>query len=203
MPDAALDALALFLPAAVALVLTPGPDTIYVLSQGVGRGRGVGVRSALGVSTGVLVHATLAAFGLSVLVGESPLAYATVKLVGAAYLVYLGVRTLRTRASVDLESTDGSPYVRGVLVNVLNPKVALFFLAFLPQFVVPGVATRGSLLALGATYALLTLCYLGAVALLAGRASEALDANAARLRAASGGVLLALGAWVAAEGWLL
>ncbi|WP_254546042.1 LysE family translocator [Halomarina pelagica] len=201
MPGTALDALALFLPAAVALILTPGPDTMFVLSQGIDRGRAAGVRSAAGVSTGVLVHATLAAVGLSVLVRESPLAYALVKLAGAAYLVFLGIRTLRTRERVETDAETGRPYARGVLVNVLNPKVALFFLAFLPQFAVPALGTRTSLFALGATYALLTLCYLSAVALLSGRAGEVLDANAARLRAASGVALLALGGWLAVEGW--
>ena len=218
-----------FVSAAGALVLTPGPDTVFVLTQGVSAGKRGGVAAALGVSTGVLVHTTAATLGLAALLRASALAYAAVKYVGAAYLVYLGARTLlrpddfdlSASESVDLlaeaDSRSGYPgggylrtsYRRGVTVNVLNPKVALFFLAFLPQFVgsgpdsgVASVAPAAEMLALGGTYAGLTALYLGAVGLLSGGVRSALRSRprfADGLRWVSGSVLVGLGAALALE----
>ncbi|WP_254535717.1 LysE family translocator [Halomarina litorea] len=210
-----LGTLALFVPAAVALIVTPGPDSLYVLSRGVGAGRSVGVRAALGVSTGVLVHTAAAALGLSVLFRTSQLAYAVVKYVGAAYLVYLGVVAIRGRDATSLgeevEAAGGAGdrtgddraggFARGVLVNVLNPKVALFFLAFLPQFA-SGADAPLEMGLLGATYALLTFAYLGGVAVFSDALGRRLDGREGTVQAASGVVLVGLGVGLLAEGRL-
>jgi len=132
--------LALFTVAALALVIVPGPNVVYITTRSVAEGRRAGVASALGVETGTLVHVGVAAAGLSYLIAESAVAFNAVKYAGAAYLVYLGVRTLLRR-----DAATGEPaalprglrraYLEGVVVNVFNPKVILFFLALLPQFV--------------------------------------------------------------------
>jgi threonine/homoserine/homoserine lactone efflux protein len=181
--------------AAVALILTPGPDTAFVLAQSVGGGRPAGVRAALGVAAGVLVHTVGAVIGLSVVFRISSLAYTAVRVAGAVYLLYLGVATLRGEGGIDVEgpTAEGS-FRQGLVTNVLNPKVALFFLAFLPQF------GRGlELLPLGGLYALLTAVYLGGLALASGTAREAVARPGVRtwLRRTAGGTMLALGASVA------
>jgi threonine/homoserine/homoserine lactone efflux protein len=139
MPD--LHSLALFLAAGVALNLTPGPDMLYVAARGASEGRSAGIVSALGIGAGTLVHIALVAFGLAAVLSTVPLAYAAIRMAGATYLVYLGVRALlgtRTITTTALEPASLSAIFRqGVITNVLNPKVALFFLAFLPQFVDP------------------------------------------------------------------
>jgi len=133
----------LFLSAGVLLNLTPGPDTLYVLARSVGQGRRAGVVSALGIGAGCVLHLAFAVLGLSAVLAQSAVAYESLKWLGAAYLVYLGVRSLwqlRTGAPT-LGNPQVAPasmrriFLQGLLTNVLNPKVALFFLAFLPQFV--------------------------------------------------------------------
>ncbi len=135
----------LFFSAALALNLAPGPDLMYVLSRTVAQGTRIGLASAAGVSTGALVHVAAAAFGLSAILATSALAFAVVKYVGACYLLYLGIQALRSGGS----RFDHHPrtaqaiqpwqaFRQGVLIDVLNPKVAIFFMAFLPQFVRPG-----------------------------------------------------------------
>jgi threonine/homoserine/homoserine lactone efflux protein len=192
-----LPALAAFTVAAVALILTPGPDTAFVLAQAVGGGRAAGVRAALGVAVGVLVHTVAAVVGLSVVLRLSSVAYTAVKLAGAAYLLYLGVATLRGRGGIEVETPSAAGSFRqGLVTNVLNPKVALFFLAFLPQF------GRGlELLPLGVLYAVLTAAYLGGVALASGSAREAIERPGVRtwLRRTAGCTMLVLGASVALE----
>ncbi|WP_227354329.1 LysE family translocator [Haladaptatus salinisoli] len=190
-------ALSLFLGASAALIVTPGPDTMYVLTRGVERGRRAGIRAASGVSTGILVHTMGAVLGLSVLLRTSAAAYAAVKYVGAAYLLYLGARTVRKDAALEIEGSDsGDGFRQGVAVNVLNPKVALFFLAFLPQFAGTGSSADARMATLGLTYAALTLVYLSAVALAAHRVGalirESARANRA-LRWLAGSVFVGLG----------
>jgi threonine/homoserine/homoserine lactone efflux protein len=182
--------LAVYLAATVALVLSPGPDTAYVLARGAGEGRRAGVRSALGVSTGVLVHTVAAALGLAALFQAVPRSRAAVTLLGAGYLAYLGVGSLRA-ADTDVREPDGDPYLQGLTVNVLNPQVALFFLAFLPGFA-PATAPAVGMLLLGALYAVVTALYLGCVGVLSG----AVGGPGGRLRRASGAVLLGLAGWL-------
>ena len=197
---------AAFCAAAVALILTPGPDTLYVLARAVGS-RHAGVRSAFGIATGVLVHTTAAALGLAALLRTIPAAYRVVKYAGAVYLVYLGVQAIRNDG-FDAGASGGGPggggtsasgatgsFRRGVLVNVLNPKVALFFLAFLPGFAGSGPDAPARMALLGGTYAGLTAVYLGVVAVASGRVGRALSSatTATRLRWVGGGAMIALG----------
>lgn len=137
-----------FLLTGIILNLTPGPDTFYILGRSMAQGRGAGVASALGISTGSLVHTFAAAFGLSALLAASASAFLTIKLVGAAYLVYLGARMFFSRSSaVTIPAAFSSSgfwavYRQGLFTNVLNPKVALFFLAFMPQFISPDSTSK-------------------------------------------------------------
>ena len=131
-----------FLVASFLVWLTPGPDTMYILARSVAQGRRAGVMSALGIGTGLLIHTLLAGFGLSAILATSAWAFGAVKTAGGVYLVYLGLKTLRKKIGT-LATQERSPvnslrvYRDGVLSNALNPKVAIFFLALLPQFVNP------------------------------------------------------------------
>jgi threonine/homoserine/homoserine lactone efflux protein len=139
MPDAST--LLLFAAASALLVAIPGPAVVYIVTRGVAQGRSAGIVSALGIETGALVHVAAAVVGLSALVASSATAFSVVKYAGAAYLVVLGVRKLRTRGETALADLPRDSRARlfrqGFVVSVLNPKVAVFFLAFLPQFVRP------------------------------------------------------------------
>ena len=148
-----------FVVSAILLNLVPGSDTVYVLTRAIGGGRKKGVISALGISTGILVHTLLAALGLSVILRESALAFNIMKIAGAGYLVFLGIKAVVSKKPLfdsDPESLDESPlkvYRQGVLTNVLNPKAALFFLALLPQFVSQSAGSSPlPFLALGLTF---------------------------------------------------
>jgi threonine/homoserine/homoserine lactone efflux protein len=134
--------LLLFSAASFLLAITPGPDLLYIATRSLTQGKRAGVVSAMGVHTGVLVHTLAAALGLSALVATSALAFSIVKYLGAAYLVYLGIRTLLSKEeTLKIEMGErknlSSIYYQGIITNVLNPKAILFFLAFLPQFVHP------------------------------------------------------------------
>lgn len=131
---------ALFIGVSWALILSPGPDMLYVITRGMAHGRRAGVLSAIGVVCGILVHTSAAAFGLTLILRTSALAFLIVKFVGAAYLLYLGIKAWRDKSTFTLQTADpiaksSTLFWQGVLSNVLNPKIAIFFLAFLPQFV--------------------------------------------------------------------
>ena len=201
MPDAST--LVVFAGAALALIVIPGPAVLFILAQSVEHGRRAGVLSALGVATGGLVHIVAAAVGISALVLSSAVAFSIVKYAGAAYLLYLGIRRLleRSREGEDAVPREARPariFGRGVVVNILNPKTALFFLAFLPQFVDPDHGSvLGQILVLGTLFVLLallsdTLYAVGAGALAARlrrRSERARDAG----RYAGAAVYLGLG----------
>lgn len=139
MPDS--HSLILFLAAGLALNFTPGPDMLYVAARGASEGRAAGIVSALGIGAGTLVHIALVALGLAALLIAMPVAYLALRIAGAAYLIYLGVRAFRSQGSLASRRLKSVPLLgvfgQGVVTNVFNPKVALFFLAFLPQFVDP------------------------------------------------------------------
>ena len=131
-----------FLFAGIVLNLTPGNDTIFILTKSIGQGKKAGIVSALGIETRNLVHTTIAALGLSIVIAKSPLLFNIIKYAGAAYLFYVGITMLMVRSQLITDSPkNGSDYVTiyrdGIVTNVLNPKVSLFFLAFLPQFIDP------------------------------------------------------------------
>lgn len=210
MPDA--HTYALFVAAALALLLVPGPAVLYVVARSVEGGRPAGLVSVLGVEIGTLVHVAFAAAGLSAIVAASATAFSVVKWLGVAYLVWLGLQRLLARDGEDTPlDVEPEPlahvFGQSVLVQVLNPKVALFFLAFLPQFVDP---SRGpawtQVMVLGGTLAALGLLTDGLYALLGGTAGDWLKRKnaSARFRRVqryfSGGVYLALGAVAAATG---
>ncbi|WP_371780442.1 LysE family translocator [Streptosporangium subroseum] len=131
----------IFALASLALVLVPGPNHIYIAARGIAQGRAAGVASALGVETGTMVHIAAAAAGLSYVIARSATLFNVIKWAGVAYLIYLGIRALTSRQELRTREADPQPlrkiFLEGVIVNVLNPKVILFFLAFLPQFVDP------------------------------------------------------------------
>lgn len=130
-----------FLCASMALTISPGPDNIFVITQGITRGRRAAVVTALGMCSGISIHTTAAAFGISAIFYSSAVAFNLVKYAGAGYLLYLAFKAVRSSSSIALASAESLPasalFRRGFIMNVLNPKVALFFLAFLPQFVSP------------------------------------------------------------------
>ena len=207
MPDAST--IAVFLAAVVVLVLVPGPNILYIVARSVHQGRQAGLVSVAGVNTGTLVHVGAAAFGLSALLASSMVAFAVVKYAGAAYLVYLGVRTLLAREH-DRDVATLAPaeparlFWQGVLVNVLNPKTALFFLAFLPQFIDPERGSvAGQTLILGGLLIALGACNDIVYALLAGSMGAWLK-RSRRIRAAerrvTGSVYLGLGVVTALTG---
>lgn len=137
-----LTTIGLFASASILLAITPGPDMIYIATRSIAQGRNAGVVSALGVHTGVLIHTFAAALGLSALIAASAVAFSMVKYAGAGYLIYLGIQTFLSKSEMlEIKSTARAKlsqvYYQGLLVNLFNPKIILFFLAFLPQFVDP------------------------------------------------------------------
>ncbi|GGK95734.1 LysE family translocator [Deinococcus radiotolerans] len=201
MPD--LPTLLAFSAAALALILIPGPSVLYIVARSLHQGRRAGLVSALGVQTGGLVHVLAATLGVSALVLSSALLFSVLKWVGAAYLIVLGLRTLRAPAPATLTVTTppaqplGQIFRQGAVVNALNPKTALFFLAFLPQFVHPGHGpVWAQTLTLGLVFLALATLSDGSYALLAGSLGRRWQGSrlfARRQQKVSGGVYLALG----------
>ena len=201
MPDPSR--LALFVGAALLLLVVPGPSVLYIVTQSVSHGRRAGMASVAGITTGTLVHIAAATIGLSALLASSALAFDVVKYLGAAYLIVVGIRRLAGLERPDEGRAAGSRslsrlYRQGIVVNVLNPKTALFFLAFLPQFV---DSTRGAawaqILLLGLLFAALGFLSDGAWALVAGTLGERLRGSRRFpqvQRYVSGSVFVGLGA---------
>ncbi len=145
-----------FLLTGILLNLTPGNDTIFILSRSIAQGRKAGIMSALGIGTGSLIHTVLAALGLSVIIANSATAFNIVKFAGAAYLFYLGISMLLSKNEGEGNTINYLPwkiYRSAVITNLLNPKVAIFFISFLPQFIDPAAGnTVVSFLLLGVTF---------------------------------------------------
>jgi threonine/homoserine/homoserine lactone efflux protein len=191
-----------FAAATLILNLTPGPDMMYIIVRSLGQGRRAGLVSALGITGGCLFHAFAATVGIATLLRSWPIAFEAVRYAGAAYLVYLGIRLLARRrrerefAEPAPSAPPGAILRQGVITNVLNPKVALFFLAFLPQFVVPARGSTALQLAVLSLYFIFSTTILNlAVALLSGVAGDFLrrGRNIARMERASGAVFIAMG----------
>jgi threonine/homoserine/homoserine lactone efflux protein len=196
--------LGVFALASLALIAVPGPSVIYIVTRSVEHGRAAGLVSMLGVQAGALVHVTAAALGLSALLASSATAFSAVTYLGGAYLVVLGVRRLRSATLSDI-GQDAPPAVarsalfrQGAVVNILNPKTAIFFLAFLPQFIDPARGAAAlQVFVLGLCFIAIAILSDGTYALLAGSIGERLRRNAAaalRLERLSGALLIALGA---------
>ncbi len=194
----------MFIAASLALIATPGQDNIYILTRGIAQGRPAALVSAWGVCAGLLVHTAFAAVGLSAILASSALAFSVVKYAGAAYLVYLGLRMILSREGLALSEGDVARsagmrkvFLQGVASNVLNPKVALFFLAFLPQFVSAGTGgAHLQFLLLGLLFVALTLVMTTLLALFCGTVGDWLKDRpsiAGAIGKAAGGVLVALG----------
>jgi threonine/homoserine/homoserine lactone efflux protein len=202
--------LPLFVLSALALLLVPGPAVLYIITRSVDQGRLAGLVSVLGIDTGNLVHVVAAALGLSALLMSSALAFSVVKYLGAVYLIYLGVRKLFFEKDEVEEPGEFQPqkltriYTQGVVVAALNPKTALFFFAFLPQFVDPSQgAVAGQILLLGLIFIAMAVCSDSMYALLAGTAGHWLKGNLGFLRGQryfAGGVYIALGVATAVSG---
>jgi threonine/homoserine/homoserine lactone efflux protein len=167
----------LFIATAIVLILTPGQDTFFILGRSIAGGRGQGVAAALGISAGTVVHTFAAALGLSAVLATSPYAFMAVKFAGAASLIYIGVRALLSRANgltdIDAKASDGEKWAafrQGILTNVLNPKVALFFLALMPQFIDAGSSHKvAAFLVLGLTFFTMGLVWCVILAIAAAR----------------------------------
>jgi threonine/homoserine/homoserine lactone efflux protein len=195
---------ALFIPASLALIVTPGQDNIYILTRGISQGRLVALVSAWGVCAGLLVHTAFATLGLSAILASSALAFSVVKYAGAAYLIYLGLRMILSRDFSAISEEDAAKsasmrtaFLQGVTTNVLNPKVALFFLAFLPQFTSTDVGgSHLQFLFLGLLFMALALIMTTLLAVFCGTVGNRLKDRSSVTGAigkAAGGVLVALG----------
>lgn len=207
MPEA--PTLVLFSLAALALLVVPGPAVLYIVARSIDQGRSAGFASVAGVHAGSLVHIGAAALGLSAILVSSATAFNAIKYAGAAYLIVLGIRTIRARsAPISTEAPIRQPLGRvfrqGMIVNVLNPKTALFFFAFLPQFVsVSQGSVAKQILMLGLLFIALGLVSDGAYALLAAKVGAALKGNprfVARRNLLSGSIYVALGVLTAFSG---
>ncbi len=184
--------LSLFMMAVFLLNLTPGPDTAYIVARSVAQGRAAGIASAMGIAFGCCVHALLAAFGLTALIAASPAAFAVVQYAGAAYLIWLGVRLI-VSARIERDASAHDPgraeaqqvrtmrrlFAQGMLTNLLNPKVVIFFLSFFPQFVHADASGRtGAFLLLGAIFVAMSTAYTCTLAWMAGSLTQRLRASA-------------------------
>lgn len=194
--------LALFSAASLVLIFTPGPDIIYVMTRGIGQGRKSALAAAAGFAVGNFVHTFFAVAGLSALLMSSATAFQLVKYAGALYLAWLGIRMIRSSASLSPDATappllPWTIFRQSILANMLNPKVAVFFLAFFPQFVDPaqgGVALQ--MLVLGTLFVILTMLGFGLVGLCAGAIGGWLQRKpsvGSRVGTVAGSILILLG----------
>lgn len=171
-----------FISAAVLLTLMPGPDILFVVTQSITQGRRAGIVFASGLCTGLIVNVAAVSLGVSVLLMSSAIAFTALKICGAAYLFYLGIKAFlarrRNHFSLKAEADPGKLYRKGILMNILNPKVILFFLAFFPQFIDPDIANPVSqLLLLGVVFMLQAFLVFSLVAIMAERLTRRLMQN--------------------------
>ena len=194
-----VSAVELFALTSIALLLIPGPAVLYVVTQSAEQGRSAGLASVAGIHVGTFVHIVAAAVGLSAVILASAVAFSVVKFAGAAYLVYLGVRKLLERGSASDAEPPRAPlrrvFARGAVVNVLNPKTALFFLAFLPQFVdTDRGAVWSQVVVLGLVFVALGLISDSVYALVGDAVGSLLRRRATAMRRVSGTIYIGLGA---------
>jgi threonine/homoserine/homoserine lactone efflux protein len=183
-----LSTLMIYVTATLLLLATPGPAVLYIVTRSIDQGRIAGIVSAFGVGTGTMFHVAAASLGLSTILVSSALAYSVMKYLGAAYLIYLGVRKLMEKSELEQSELGEQKglsqiFTQGVIVNILNPKTALFFFAFLPQFVDPNRGTVApQVMFLGLLFVVLGILSDSVYALLAGTAGQWLKNSTAFLR---------------------
>ncbi|MDR3563020.1 MAG: LysE family translocator [Negativicutes bacterium] len=193
----------MFLITSILLIMAPGSDTIYILSRSISQGRGAGIYSTLGISAGCAVHTLLAALGLSVLLSQSAMAFMLVKTAGALYLCYLGATTLFAKNNALVLSTENvksnkALFLQGLITDVLNPKVALFYISFLPQFInptnaygiMPFLLLGMTFITLGAIWCLSLVFFSSGVTTFLRQSTKAAN----RISKTCGGIYLLLGA---------
>ncbi len=202
----------LFLVSSLLVIIAPGPDMIYTASRGIMYGRYYGAVSALGVSTGLLMHSTVAALGLALVLRNIPGLFTGITLIGGGYLIYLGFQTIRSREDLSLEAGGETArlidcYRQGFISNSLNPKIVIFFLAFLPQFVTrDGMHANLQLFVLGLIFTLITAALYAALGVFAGTVSLYVKRNPAVIRIitlCSGLILIGLGGYMVVHGIFL
>jgi RhtB (resistance to homoserine/threonine) family protein len=205
-----LEQFLVFFAAAVLLNVSPGADHVFILTRTVAQGRLAGFLSSWGVCTGAMIHVLAAALGISAILAASATAFTVVKLAGAAYLIWLGIRSLRSKGLAFAPASGAAPrasgwtiYRQGVIVDLLNPKVAIFFMAFLPQFVDPALGhTAGQMIALGAVVIVVGLVWETFLIFGAGALSQRLRTQPALARwvnRVSGVTFIGLGIKLAVE----
>lgn len=193
----------LFLVASVLLTLAPGPDNIYILTRGIAQGRNAALAAACGFTTGLVGHTLLVSFGLAAIIRSSAILFGVIKFAGAGYLLYLGYRTLRNREPLAADNRDNQflglrrVYGQSVLANLLNPKVSLFFLSFLPQFIHPKLGhPELQALVLGGLFMAETLIIFCLIALCSGSLGNWLRSRPAfcrHLNSAAGATFIGIG----------
>ena len=204
MPDFAH--LAVFLGAAIVLLLVPGPAVLYITARSIDQGRLAGFVSVLGIAAGTLVHLIAAAAGVSAILVRSTMAFETLRYAGAVYLVWLGVMKFRSAPRGDVVAKTapreslGKIFRTGITVNILNPKTALFFFAFLPQFVNPSRPAASQILVLGSIFLVMAIATDSMYAIAAGSAANWLRGRVRISEYAAGTVYIALGAMTALTG---
>lgn len=173
-----MENLIFYITSVIIITLIPGPDLIFLITQGLTKGRKEAVFTALGLSSGCLFHTTLASLGVAIIFKQSPIAFNALKILGVIYLFYLAVKGFQNAEKFSLENKNNeakSGFLKGVLMNVLNPKVILFYLAFIPQFVPSGVKNVGLyMMFLGLIFMLLALIILNLVAILSAKLNDIL-----------------------------
>lgn len=197
----------LFLITALLFIMTPGIDTMFILNKAIGQGRKAGIYSTLGINSGILVHTLFAALGLSIIVAKSALAFSIIKYLGACYLIYLGISSFIKGKKTDFTTDNNQQlsaarnFYTGLVTNTLNPKVALFFLSFFPQFISrESMGHPTPFILLGLTYCLIGMIWYSLVTLLAAAFAGKLTANpafAGRLGKISGIVYILMGIKIA------
>ena len=197
-----MESFTIFIIASIALIITPGPDIIYVLTRGTADGKRSGAISAIGVTTGILIHTMAAALGLAVLLKTSTYAFWTLKVVGGIYLMYLGYQVIKNKQALEITGFQNSfdlkkCFLQGFFSNVLNPKVALFFIAFLHQYVNKDSANQSlDMIIFGLIFALMTIIFLMILGFFSGSVGIWLKQRkkiAGKIRIGSGTVLMLLG----------
>ncbi|KPV59644.1 homoserine lactone transporter [Paenibacillus sp. A3] len=194
----------LFVIAGILLIMTPGSDTMYIIARSVAQGRRAGIWSTMGIAAGTLIHTLLAALGLSFLLAKSLLLFTVIKMIGVAYLIYLGITMILSKSSAVASDTGSLEpmstrkiFVQGMITNVTNPKVALFFIAFLPQFVDNQAHSPLPFMILGATFIFTGILWSILVSYLASFATGKLRKNpkiGLWLNRITGGVFILMGA---------